>query len=160
MAVHHQMRECLEFYHQQWAGEQGSLRLGIPFNAFISGWGQRGGTVVYLLTSAVWILLPPLLTCSPSAFFQFFFFLNCGNGCSFFLFFFFLKGILSFLSHSFLYLSPDAPKAGTKDKCYTIPGRGMERWWGWGRGFRSVRKKRKNGHALFCEPGGRPGADG
>lgn len=23
MAVHHQMRECLEFYHQQWAGEQG-----------------------------------------------------------------------------------------------------------------------------------------
>lgn len=25
---------------------------------------------------------------------------------------------------------------------------------------RSARKKRKNGHALFCEPGGRPGADG
>ncbi len=72
MAVHHQMRECLEFYHQQWAGEQGSLRLGIPFNAFISGWGQRGGTVVYLLTSAVWILLPHLLSlCLFSVFFFF-----------------------------------------------------------------------------------------
>ncbi len=93
MAVHHQMRECLEFYHQQWAGEQGSLRLGIPFNAFISGWGQRGGTVVYLLTSAVWILLPPLLTCSPSAFFHFFFFLELWKWLFFLSFLFFLKKV-------------------------------------------------------------------
>lgn len=127
MAVHHQMRECLEFYHQQWAGEQGSLRLGIPFNAFISGWGQRGGTVVYLLTSAVCIFLPPSLTRSPSAFFPLSFF-ELWKWLFFLSFLFFLKGILSFLSRSFLYLRPDAAKAGTKDKCYTIPSRGMERW--------------------------------
>lgn len=137
---------------------RGSLRLGIPFTAFISGWGQRGGVGgghCCLSADLCRLDFPPSLA---RLFFRSLF-SNCGNGCSFFLSFFF-KGILSFLSRSSLYLRPDAPKAGTKDKCYTIPGRGMERWWGWGRGCRSVRKKRKNGHALFCEPGGRPGADG
>lgn len=130
MAVHHQMRECLEFYHQQWAGEQGESQtrhsfycLHLRLGSRGGGGGSEGGTVVYLLTSAVWIFL----TRSPSAFFPLAFFQIVEMAV---LSFFFFKGILSFLSRSSLYLRPDAPKAGTKDKCYTIPGRGMERWWG------------------------------
>lgn len=156
MAVHHQMRECLEFYHQQRAGEQGESQTRHSFYCLHLRLGSKGGHCC-LSADLCRLDFPPFLARSPSAFFSALFFWIVEMAV---LSFFFFEGILSFLSRSFLYLRPDAPKAGTKDKCYTIPGRGMERWWGWGRGFRSVRKKRKNGHALFCEPGGRPGADG
>lgn len=128
MAVHHQMRECLEFYHQQWAGEQGESQTRHSFYCLHLRLGSKGGCGgghCCLSADLCRLDFPPSLA---RLFFRSLF-SNCGNGCSFFLSFFF-KGILSFLSRSSLYLRPDAPKAGTKDKCYTIPGRGMERWWG------------------------------
>lgn len=75
MAVHHQMRECLEFYHQQWAGEQGESQTRHSFYCLHLRLGSKGGcggggTVVYLLTSAVWIFLPRLLAFFSARFFQ------------------------------------------------------------------------------------------
>lgn len=48
MAVHHQMRECLEFYHQQWAGEQGESQTRHSFYCLHLRLGSRGGGGVLL----------------------------------------------------------------------------------------------------------------
>lgn len=94
MAVHHQMRECLEFYHQQRAGEQGESQARHSFYCLHLRLGSKGGHCC-LSADLCCLDFPPLLTRSPSAFFLLAFF--CVNGCSFFFHKRYLKLPLSFI---------------------------------------------------------------
>lgn len=59
---------------------RGSLGPGIPFTAFISGWGSKGGHCC-LSADLCRLDFPPSL---PLRLFSARFFSKCGNGCSFF----------------------------------------------------------------------------